>query len=67
MPKMKTKKAMAKRFSVTGAGKIKYKKCGLRHNMGNKSSALKRQKGNPCYVDSATHKYVMRGLPYQYV
>ena len=31
MPKMKTKKAAAKRFSLTGTGKVKYKKMNLLH------------------------------------
>jgi len=31
MPKMKTRKAAAKRYSLTGTGKVKYKKrgCGI--------------------------------------
>ena len=39
MPKMKTKKASAKRFSLTGTGKVKYKKMNLRHILTKKSSA----------------------------
>ena len=31
MPKMKTKKSAAKRYSLTGTGKVKYKKMNLRH------------------------------------
>ncbi|MDD4763013.1 MAG: 50S ribosomal protein L35, partial [Sphaerochaetaceae bacterium] len=31
MPKMKTRKSAAKRFKVTGSGKVRYKKMGLRH------------------------------------
>ena len=31
MPKMKTKKSAAKRFKVTGSGKISYNKSGNRH------------------------------------
>ena len=31
MPKMKTKKSSAKRFHLTGSGKVKYKKMNLRH------------------------------------
>ncbi|MBQ0050682.1 MAG: 50S ribosomal protein L35, partial [Treponema sp.] len=37
MPKMKTKKASAKRFSLTGTGKVKYKKMNLRHILTKKS------------------------------
>ena len=41
MPKMKTKKAAAKRFSLTGTGKIKYKKMNLRHILTKKSAKRK--------------------------
>ena len=41
MPKMKTKKAAAKRFSLTGTGKVKYKKMNLRHILTKKSAKRK--------------------------
>jgi len=41
MPKMKTQKAAAKRFSFTGTGKIKYKKMNLRHILTKKSAKRK--------------------------
>lgn len=31
MPKQKTKRAAAKRYSLTGSGKVKHKKQNLRH------------------------------------
>ena len=31
MPKMKSKRSAAKKFSLTGTGKVKYKKMNLRH------------------------------------
>ncbi len=43
MPKMKTRKAAAKRYRVTGTGKVRYKKQGLRHILTKKSS---KRKGN---------------------
>ena len=43
MPKMKTKKAGAKRFSLTGTGKVKYKKMNLRHILTKRSPKRKRQ------------------------
>ena len=43
MPKMKTKKAAAKRFSFTGTGKVKYKKMNLRHILTKRSQKRKRQ------------------------
>ena len=42
MPKSKTKKSAAKRFSFTGTGKVKYKKQNLRHILTKKSSKRKR-------------------------
>jgi ribosomal protein L35 len=43
MGKMKTKKAAAKRFSLTGTGKVKYKKMNLRHILTKRSPKRKRQ------------------------
>ena len=42
MPKMKTKKSAAKRYSFTGTGKVKYKKQNLRHILTHKSRKRKR-------------------------
>jgi large subunit ribosomal protein L35 len=42
MPKMKTKKSAAKRYSFTGTGKVKYKKQNLRHILTKKSAKRKR-------------------------
>jgi large subunit ribosomal protein L35 len=43
MPKMKTKKAAAKRYHVTGSGKVRYKKQGLRHILTKKNAKRKRR------------------------
>jgi large subunit ribosomal protein L35 len=42
MPKMKTHKGAAKRFKVTGSGKVKAKKCSLRHILTKKTTKRKR-------------------------
>jgi large subunit ribosomal protein L35 len=42
MPKMKTRKSAAKRYSLTGTGKVKYKKKGLRHILTKKGQKRKR-------------------------
>ena len=39
---MKTKKSAAKRYSITGTGKVKYKKQNLRHILTKKSRKRKR-------------------------
>jgi large subunit ribosomal protein L35 len=42
MPKMKTRRSAAKRYSFTGTGKVKYKKQNLRHILTKKSTKRKR-------------------------
>jgi len=42
MPKMKTHSGAKKRFKVTGSGKIKKQRAGMRHNLEVKSGKLKR-------------------------
>ncbi len=47
MGKVKTHKASAKRFSVTGTGKVKLNHCHRRHKTGNKSgNKLRHLRGN---------------------
>ncbi len=41
MPKMKTKKSAAKRYSLTGTGKVKHKKMNLRHILTKRSPKRK--------------------------
>ena len=43
MPKMKTRKSVAKRFSVTGTGKIKRTHDGRNHILGKKTRKRKRR------------------------
>jgi large subunit ribosomal protein L35 len=43
MPKMKTHKGAAKRFKVTGSGKILRGQSNMSHNFGKKSSKRKRR------------------------
>ncbi|MBO7549429.1 MAG: 50S ribosomal protein L35, partial [Clostridia bacterium] len=50
MGKMKTHKASAKRFSLTGTGKVKMNHCGRRHKLGLKDSKRKRQLRKASYV-----------------
>ncbi len=64
MPKMKTRKAAAKRYRVTGSGKVAYKKQGLRHILTKKTSKRKmnlRQKGILSDVEAKRAKEM---LPY---
>jgi len=56
MPKMKTKKSAAKRFKITGSGKISYNKCGNRHLSTKKSQKRKRRLRKDTTVSSAMHR-----------
>ena len=65
MPKMKTKKSAAKRFSLTGSGKIKYKKQNLRHILTKKSSKRKRNLRHAGILSKDNEKSIKkRLLPY---
>lgn len=63
MPKMKTRRAVAKRFSATGTGKLKRKRANLRHILEKKSNARKRRAVKADYVHEADVARVKRCLP----
>ena len=60
--KQKTHSGAKKRFRVTGSGKIKRKKPGMRHILSKHSSSKKRQLGMTDYVDPANEYQVKRQL-----
>ena len=62
--KLKTKKAAAKRFKVTGSGKVLHESPGMRHNLGNKSSKKKRLKGNSSEILAADMNKVRKMLKF---
>ena len=64
MPKVKTRKSAAKRYSVTGSGKIKYKKQGLRHILTKKSSKRKRRLRSSSTLSGSEEKRAKRLIPY---
>ena len=64
MPKMKTKKSAAKRFKMTGTGKLKRFKAGHSHILTKKSPKRKRRLRTGDLVDKADHHRTMRMLPY---
>ena len=66
MPKMKTRKAAAKRFKVTASGKVKYKKQGLRHILTKKSTKRKRSLRHGAILSAPETKRVQRMLPHQF-
>jgi len=64
MPKMKTKKSAAKRYSFTGTGKVRYKKMNLRHILTKKDSKRKRKLRHGGILSPASSKMVKQLLPY---
>lgn len=62
--KAKTRKAVAKRFKVTGSGKVLRRKQGKRHILQKKSSKRKRSLGKACLVSDADIKAVKENLPF---
>jgi large subunit ribosomal protein L35 len=62
MPKMKTKRAAAKRFSLTGAGKVKLHKQGRRHLLSSKSRKRKRDLMGNFVASNANLKQLRRLL-----
>lgn len=64
MPKMKTRKAASKRYTVTASGKVKYKKQGLRHILTKKSTKRKRGLRHAGILSAAETKRVRVLLPY---
>lgn len=65
MPKMKTKRSAAKRYSLTADGKVKYKKMNLRHILTKKSSKRKRKLRKAGFVASGPVAMIKKKLlPY---
>ena len=64
MPKMKTKKAAAKRFKLTGTGKLKRSKAYKRHILTKKTTKTKRNLRQPALVDATNVKNMKKILPY---
>lgn len=64
MPKMKTNRSAAKRFKVTGTGKLKRNKAYKRHILTKKSPKTKRNLRKPAITDSTNVKNMKKILPY---
>ncbi len=64
MPKMKTRKAAAKRFKITANGKVMYKKANKSHLLTRKESKRKRNLRKEGKVSNADVKRVKKMLPY---
>jgi len=64
MPKMKTRRAAAKRFTKTGTGKLKRNKAYKRHILTKKTTKNKRQLRKAAMVDCTNVKNMKKVLPY---
>jgi len=62
MPKMKTRRAAAKRFKLTGRGRIKRNKATHSHMLIRRSNSAKRKMRKATLVDSTEEKRVRRML-----
>ena len=64
MPKMKTNRGAAKRFSRTGSGAVKRGKSHRRHILTKKSTKRKRHLRSPAKVSAGDVKSIKRLMPY---
>ncbi|MCE5300739.1 MAG: 50S ribosomal protein L35 [Spirochaetia bacterium] len=64
MPKIKTNSCAKKRLKITGGGRIKYKKPGLRHLLQQEPSDIKRPKRKAGYIHSTQETNIKKMLPY---
>jgi len=64
LPKLKTNKTAAKRFSITGSGKLMRTKGGKSHLRRRKPARVKRQYDEMLPVDRVDQKRIKTLLPY---
>ena len=64
MPKIKTNKSAAKRFKLTGTGKLKRNKAYKRHILTKKTTKTKRNLRQPAITDQSNVKNMKKILPY---
>ncbi len=64
MTKLKTKRSAAKRFSLTGTGKLKRRHAYHRHNMSSQPKKAKNQARKSSILDDSDAKLVRAMLPY---
>jgi len=65
MPKLKTNKAAAKRYSMTATGKVKRTKANRRHLLANKTARQRKSgKIQNAYADKSCVEGIKRMLPY---
>jgi len=65
MPKIKTNKGAAKRFRLTGTGKIKRQKAYKSHILTKKSPKRKRKLRGVTLINKCDNKNIRRLIPYK--
>lgn len=65
MPKMKTHRGAAKRFSVTKSGKVKRSQAYKSHILTKKSAKRKRNLRKGAYIAAVEEKNIKRLIPYK--
>jgi large subunit ribosomal protein L35 len=64
MPKMKTKRAAAKRLKATGTGKLMHRRAWKRHKLEAKGPKRKRRLRKPTMISKADEPRLRRLVPY---
>ncbi|MCM8788908.1 MAG: 50S ribosomal protein L35 [Candidatus Omnitrophica bacterium] len=64
MPKLKARKAVAKRFKITATGKVKHYRCGKSHILTKKTAKRKRRLAKPKILKGKKAQMVKKMLPY---
>ena len=64
MPKLKTNKGAAKRFKLTGTGKVKRRKSGMRHILTSKAKKVKRVLRQGGLVSKTHADSIKKLIPY---
>ena len=64
--KMKTNRGAAKRFRVTGKGRIKFKRSKMRHILTKKSTKMKRKARRPGYIAKQEEHLIRRLIPHKF-
>lgn len=65
MPKIKTHRGAAKRFSLTKSGKVKRAKAYKSHILNKKSSKRKRKLRQGTYITAVEEKNIKQLIPYK--
>ena len=63
---IKTRKSVAKRFKITGTGKVMRRHAGMRHLLAGKSAKRRRRLGKSAQVDPTDTYRITQSLPFSH-